>query len=161
MPTQLIISSAQVTTIAQLAEQSYPEECCGLLIGKKETQAAAPPIITVISLYPTRNAWREQHQHIPLEDTPDANHSERDRFIIDPAEQLAAMKQSRAVGQEIVGVYHSHPDHPAIPSATDRRMAWPEYVYWITMVAQGQAIAHRCWQLQTDGDFAEIRLVLG
>jgi proteasome lid subunit RPN8/RPN11 len=160
MPTQLIISPTQIATIGHFAEKSYPEECCGLLIGTSIIQIDSTPIITVTSLYPTRNAWPEQHQLIESEEPSNPNHSARDRFIIDPTEQLAAMKQIRAIGQAIVGVYHSHPDHSAIPSETDRRMAWPEYVYWITSVAQGQAIAHRCWQLQTDGGFAENHMVI-
>jgi proteasome lid subunit RPN8/RPN11 len=61
---------------------------------------------------------------------------------------------------EVVGVFHSHPDHPAEPSEFDRGMAWPWFTYVITRVERGKAAESRAWRLAEDrGDFVEERLI--
>jgi proteasome lid subunit RPN8/RPN11 len=78
----------------------------------------------------------------------------RDRYEIDPADHLAAEDEARALGLEVVGVWHSHPDHPALPSETDRQRAWPGWSYVIVAVAEGQSVGLRSWRLQGER-FAE------
>ena len=64
--------------------------------------------------------------------------SERNRFLIDPLEQLRVEKDARARGLDVLGYYHSHPDHPARPSNYDREHAWPWYSYVIVSVQRGE-----------------------
>ncbi len=63
---------------------------------------------------------------------------------------LLAEQESEALGMEILGVYHSHPDHPPLPSEFDRDWALPWYSYLITSVARGRAIESRSWRLAED-----------
>ncbi len=76
--------------------------------------------------------------------------SERNRFLIDPKEQLKVEKDARSRGLEVVGYYHSHPDHPARPSEYDREHAWPWYSYLIVSVERGEAKDVRSWMLSDD-----------
>jgi proteasome lid subunit RPN8/RPN11 len=116
-------------------ESTYPEEGCGLLLGKfTETDGIA------IALLETENAYpgdRKKH------------------FEIAPEVMLQAQKSARERDLEIIGVYHSHPEHPAIPSAIDRQLAWPQYFYLIVAVDSGKAIDLRAWRLDDDGNFPE------
>lgn len=90
---------------------------------------------------------------------PDSGeHSPRDRYWIDPADLLRIMQSSRAEGNEIIGIYHSHPDHPALPSECDRQLAWPEYAYVILSVNSRQILDYRCWQLNSDHQFQEVAI---
>jgi proteasome lid subunit RPN8/RPN11 len=65
------------------------------------------------------------------------------------------MKQAREDGLEVVGIFHSHPDHPAVPSECDRRLAWPQYLYVILSVERGQVVDVRHWVLK-DRAFVEL-----
>ena len=84
------------------ARRGYPDEVCGVLVGQK---AAAVEVEAVI---PVANRERE----LP-----------RVRYQIAPEDLLRIQRESRESGRDIVGFYHSHPDHPARPSETDRRIA--------------------------------------
>jgi proteasome lid subunit RPN8/RPN11 len=75
----------------------------------------------------------------------------RDRFDLDPADHLAAEELARAVGLEVVGVWHSHPDHPAVPSEADRAQAWRGWSYPIVSVTAGRARELRSWRLAGQG----------
>lgn len=103
----------------QHAERAYPEECCGLLIG----------IDT--------GAGRHIFRALPLANiAPD---SRRTRYGIDPRAWIDADQDAAATGHEIIGVFHSHPDHPAVPSATDRAAAFEFLSYVILPVVNGKA----------------------
>jgi proteasome lid subunit RPN8/RPN11 len=108
------------------AERAYPEECCGLLIGVL-TQTAR----RILHAVPLANAAPESRQS---------------RYAIDPRAWLAAEKEAAAAGGEIFGVFHSHPDHPARPSETDRALAFENLSYVIIPVAAGVAGDLTCWQ---------------
>lgn len=75
------------------------------------------------------------------------------RYWIDPKELLAAQKHGRDRQLDIIGVYHSHPEHSAIPSECDRACAWPHYSYLIISVHQGQAQDYRSWSLDEQQHF--------
>jgi proteasome lid subunit RPN8/RPN11 len=165
---ELRITADQLAIVIQQAIATYPEECCGLMIGSRSLDAAST-VITVQSIHSTRNAWSDEQdatldaalaETLPAaisthtHDSDPKLHSRRDRFWIDPADLFAAMKSSRDRGLEIVGVYHSHPNHAAIPSATDLQLAWPEYAYLIISVRSDQITEHRCWQLDQAMAFA-------
>ncbi len=112
----------------------YPEETCGLLLGRRNED-----LVEVLELVQARNLNRERA---------------RDRYELDPDAFLAADTQARARGREVVGVWHSHPDHPARPSATDRARAWPDWSYVIASVNPTGLQELRSWRLH-DGDFIE------
>jgi proteasome lid subunit RPN8/RPN11 len=112
------------------AEADYPRECCGLILGVGDRIEAIEPML---------NVWAGE-----------VGHSVRDRYAIDPAEMLGVMKRSRDQGLEIIGIYHSHPDHPAEPSECDRAAAWPQYRYVILSVAQGKVVDLGVWVLEDE-----------
>jgi proteasome lid subunit RPN8/RPN11 len=106
----------------------YPEETCGLFVGRVHggrTEAARATH--------ARNLNRERA---------------RDRYELDPADFMVADLAAREAGLEIVGVWHSHPDHPAEPSETDRAAAWEGWSYTIVEVNAGGIAALRSWRLQ-------------
>jgi proteasome lid subunit RPN8/RPN11 len=109
-------------------ERTYPEECCGALLGR-----------------PTPEGWRIESA------APAANASTgsaRSRYRIDPAELVHILRDARGQGLEIAGFYHSHPDHPAQWSATDLAEAhWLGCSYLITEVAHGKAAVTRSFFL--------------
>jgi proteasome lid subunit RPN8/RPN11 len=112
------------------AEADYPRECCGLILGVGDRVEAIEPMV---------NVW-----------VGEAGHSVRDRYAIDPAEMLGVMKRSRDQGLEIIGIYHSHPDHPAVPSECDRAAAWPQYRYVILSVERGKVVDLGVWVLEDE-----------
>jgi proteasome lid subunit RPN8/RPN11 len=119
---ELQLTAMQYQQIIQQAIATYPHECCGLLVGQdKQT----------IAVYPMENTSNSPH----------------DRYMIDPAAMLAVMKSIRGQDLNIIGIYHSHPDHPAVPSERDRELAWPEYSYLILSVSLGQVVDRQSWCL--------------
>lgn len=119
----LRIVQAQLENIFRHGERTYPHECCGLLLGKPATDGER----LVTEAHPMRNANTA---------TP------HNRFDFDPQEHLAAQRAARERGLDIVGFYHSHPDHPARPSQYDLdHAAWPGYSYLIVSIQQGRALA--------------------
>ncbi|MEA3277201.1 MAG: M67 family metallopeptidase [Pseudomonadota bacterium] len=117
-----------------LVRAGYPEETCGLLLGRQ-----AEGTVEVLDLKQARNLNRERA---------------RDRYELDPADFLAADQAARDRGHQIVGIWHSHPDHPARPSANDRARAWAGWSYLIVSVTPDGVRELRSWRLN-DGDFIE------
>ncbi len=116
------IAPEALRTVVAASEAAYPEEACGLLVG---------------------NGWRIGAAH------PSANLAAdpRTAFEVDPGLRLKLHKALRGADKAVVGVYHSHPDSPAQPSARDLERAWePDLTWLITSVLNGQAVlttAHR------------------
>ncbi len=123
----ILIPARQLGQITRLAEQAYPHECCGLLIGHDNGDAG----LTVTRVAASRNV---------------AEGRERDSFEVDPKLRFDLMRALESGPDRIVGHYHSHPDHPARPSARDAAMAFePELVWVIVSVKDGhseQVTAH-------------------
>ena len=117
-----------------MVRAGYPEETCGVLFGRQSADT-----VEVLDLRQARNLNRER-----------AN----DRYQLDPADFLAADQSARERGQQIVGIWHSHPDHPARPSATDRAGAWAGWSYLIVSVTPDGVTELRSWRLN-DTDFVE------
>jgi proteasome lid subunit RPN8/RPN11 len=133
---RLFIDSALRQRIRRHAESSYPEECCGFLIGRTAADASS-----VERIVPAGNERQE---------------SRHNRYLISPEAVLAAHKAARAQGLDVIGYYHSHPDHPARPSAFDREHAWPGLSYLIVSIEQGSQVDARSWRLRDDReDFDE------
>jgi proteasome lid subunit RPN8/RPN11 len=149
----LILAVAHQQQIEIEAERTYPEECCGILLGQLERDVQK----TVIEVWPTPNAWSQAvaadlASAISASRHP-AQAARRDRYWIDPRDLLKAQREARDRSLQMIGIYHSHPDHPAIPSETDRRLAWPEYSYLILSVEQGKVMQVLSWQLDAAHQF--------
>ncbi|MGB3202719.1 MAG: M67 family metallopeptidase [Nodosilinea sp.] len=137
----------------------YPSEGCGLLVGQRAFAAvddgspAAETHRAVMGIVPVANAWDDSLLAYTDGRGKNQDHSRRDRYWIDPADLLAVQRQAREQGLEIIGVYHSHPDHRAVPSECDRALAWPVYSYVIVSVVQGEVTDLKSWRLDEQNQF--------
>ena len=129
---RLVWSSALRDAVRAHAERGYPDEVCGLLVGAFD---GADKVVR--SVVPVENEWEALDQR-------------RRRFLITPDVFRREERQARQAGLEIVGAYHSHPDHPPEPSETDRDFALPTYSYVIQSVAAGRAADLASWRLKDD-----------
>jgi proteasome lid subunit RPN8/RPN11 len=130
MVSRLVFFPGQRDALERHAVATYPEECCGLLVGRRRTGAAV-----VEQVRPASNV---------------AGAARRRSYVIDPRDLLAGHKQARAQGLEVLGYYHSHPDQAAVPSDRDRRHAWPGTRYLILGVAVAGVFEARGWCLLDD-----------
>jgi proteasome lid subunit RPN8/RPN11 len=105
---------------------TFPYECCGALLGHEGVaqEAFALPNTT--------------------EEGP------RRRFLVRPDDYRVAEKHARERGLDLLGFYHSHPDHPAVPSQYDLDHAWPSFSYVIVSVMAGEPGDLRSWRLRED-----------
>jgi len=146
----LKINYAQTEAIRRHGVQDYPFECCGVMLGK--VNGASKQVGEIVPLKNLRNDPARAQELLPVDDPE--RETERNRFLIDPLDQLRVEKEARARGLEVLGYYHSHPDHPARPSIYDREHAWPWYSYVIVSVERGCAKDLTCWILaEEEGDF--------
>lgn len=128
----MTIETPALDTIRRHAAASYPNECCGALIGPARLDAGG---VKVIEAHPLPNATRE---------------GARRRFLVHPDEYRAAEGRAREAGAALIGFYHSHPDAPARPSQYDLDHAWPNLSYVIVTVAAGLPAELRSWRLRDD-----------
>jgi proteasome lid subunit RPN8/RPN11 len=128
---RLIISAQVDQSIRRHGEETYPHECCGALVGRGDgaTDAVALPNTT--------------------EEGP------RRRFLVRPSDYRLAEQRATELGGELLGFYHSHPDHPAKPSQYDLDHAWPTFAYVIVAVAAGASQAMTVWFLKDDRSIFE------
>jgi proteasome lid subunit RPN8/RPN11 len=147
----IALTPEQLLSIRTHGESAYPEECCGLLLG-----TIAHSVKTLVEVVPTDNAWSAEAEE-NLSEQKDL--TERRRYAIKPEEMLRAMKYGRDRNLDIIGIYHSHPDHPAVPSECDRTLAWAQYSYIIVSVRQGSSQDLRSWSLDAEGYFQAEEIV--
>jgi proteasome lid subunit RPN8/RPN11 len=140
------ISNAQMDAIRQHSARDYPGECCGVMLGK--ANGACKEVGEIVPLKNLRKDPARAQELLPVDDP--GRETERNRFLIDPLDQLRVEKDARERGLEVLGYYHSHPDHPARPSIYDREHAWPGYSYVIVSVVRGAAKNLTCWVLAED-----------
>lgn len=144
----LKLSSAIADKIRRHGAETYPHECCGALLGRDATENAGTTSAGGVQL-PTR----EILALFPLVNRRDD--SPRNRFSVTPEDVRAAEKAAELQSLDVVGWYHSHPDHPACPSQYDREHAWPWYSYIIVSVANGKPEDMTSWRLADDrGEYA-------
>lgn len=135
------------------AESTYPEECCGIILGNfREEQK------TVVEIISTENAWTDEAGKFSPNDT---EFSKSRRFAIAPQVMLEAQKNARSRQLDIVGIYHSHPDYPASPSEFDREFAWQGYSYLIVTVENGKATQVKSWCLDDNQQFLQEEMGIG
>src|SRR4028118_1980966 len=132
------------------AESTYPEECCGLLLGLLRGD-----VKTLVEVLPTQNSWGDDgvDDFQAIESSAQRKSSKRNRFSIAPKVMLQAQKDARDRNLDIIGIFHSHPDHPAVPSEFDRAIAWQQYSYIIISVQQGKACDLKSWSLNDEHQF--------
>ena len=126
MPRELTIVRAVEDAIRRHGQETYPHECCGALVGVEGR------VMDVVALPNT------------TEDGP------RRRFLVRPSDYRLAERRASEAGVELLGFYHSHPDHPARPSQYDLDHAWPTFAYIIVAVANGRAADMTVWFLKDD-----------
>jgi proteasome lid subunit RPN8/RPN11 len=126
------IGADDLARIHTHGELAYPEECCGVLIGRDGRDGQPASVERVLAA---------ENERV------DSRHN---RYVISPQSLLKAQRDARAAGLDVVGYYHSHPDHPARPSEFDREHAWPGTSYVIVSVRQGKAVDCRSWRLRDD-----------
>jgi len=123
-------------------EESYPEEGAGLMLGRDEGETRS-----VEHLLYLNNAREDNARH--------------NRYLITADDMLAGEKEAERLGLSILGIFHSHPDHPNQPSEFDREHAIPWYSYLITSIQGGRAENSKCWRLRDDrSGFIEEELIL-
>ncbi len=123
------MSQEHETFMRNHLESCYPEEGCGFLIGRFET------FKHVLKVIPVKNTKEESRER---------------RYLIDPKEFMEVEKSTKSEKLDILGIYHSHPDHPASPSEFDRGHAWPWYSYVIVSVEKGVSKEVTSWVLKED-----------
>jgi proteasome lid subunit RPN8/RPN11 len=142
----LILGKAHSDAIRGHGAADYPNECCGILLG--QAIGARKEVKEVVALKNLRLDAARAEEVLPLESP--GKESERNRFLIDPLEQLRVEKGARTRGLDVLGYYHSHPDHPAGPSDYDRDHAWPWYSYIIVSIERGEPKDMTSWVLSDD-----------
>jgi proteasome lid subunit RPN8/RPN11 len=145
MQSSIALSNSHILSIRTHGESTYPNECCGLLLGR-----VTGGVKTLVEVLPVQNAWVSEAEDCWPEQK---QLTERRRYAIAPADMLKAMKQGRDRALEIIGIYHSHNDCSAIPSEFDRAGAWPQYSYIIVSVMQGTPTDLYSWILDGEGNF--------
>lgn len=112
-------------------QETYPEECCGLLLGAMTADGNH-----AVAIHRVENRQGENRQR---------------RYFIRPEDYQRADRDARRRSLDIVGIYHSHPDHPARPSPTDlERAAFPGYTYVIVSIQGGEPAELTAWSLAPD-----------
>ena len=141
---QLCMSRDLAAGIRRHGAETFPYECCGALLGRDSAsneKVSAPDESLV-------GTPREVLGLFPLVNRRDD--SPRNRFAVTADDVRYAEKAAREHGLEVIGWYHSHPDHPARPSDFDREHAWPWYSYVIVSVMNGEPADMTSWRLNDD-----------
>ena len=126
-------------SIAQHCVAGYPDEVCGLLVGRRQE---------ITAWHPIANVWPNLAER-------------RRRFTLDPLAQLRLERSLDGTDQSVIGSFHSHPDHPAEPSDFDFEAAWAGQIYLIVPITRGNAGLPRAWLIDDTGHgFVEKHLLI-
>jgi proteasome lid subunit RPN8/RPN11 len=123
---RLTMSASVNDAIRRHGEETYPHECCGALVGRADQVTMTVPLPNTTEEGPRR------------------------RFLVRPSDYRLAEGRAQELGGELLGFYHSHPDHPARPSQYDLDHAWPTFAYPIVAVVAGRAGEMTVWWLKED-----------
>ena len=138
----LLISVEVLELLKKEALEAYPEECCGILVGRLRAREPLTAEVHEVAVAENRAIDRRQQ-----------------RYVIDPRFLLRVQREARQGGLDVVGYYHSQPDHGAIPGQFDLEAAWGDTSYLILAVERGRVTGVRCWRLQGGGDaFEEVHI---
>lgn len=131
---EVVIPPDAIKSIHDIAEQAYPFECCGFIYGHVGDQVQVSQVQAVVN---------------------DSVENPKVHYSIPPKEFIRAERFALEKEMDLIGVFHSHPDHPPYPSGRDLADALPELSYFITSVYQGQAIRTKSWRLSDSRQFQE------
>jgi len=120
------VTAAVDREIRRHGEETYPHECCGALVGANGHTTATVALPNTTEEGPRR------------------------RFMVRPSDYRLAEQRAQELGGDLLGFYHSHPDHPARPSQFDLDHAWPFFSYVIVSVKAGVPEDRTSWRLQDD-----------
>jgi proteasome lid subunit RPN8/RPN11 len=129
----LLLGGTVLQLIQEHGERSYPEEGAGFLLGTDSVDLRPRRVVGIV---PLQNAREEG--------------ARGNRYLITPQDYLRAELRAEEQGVEVIGVFHSHPDHPDMPSEFDREWAQPQFSYLITRIDAGRARSSRAWRLTED-----------
>lgn len=127
----LAIPSEALRVLEAHLEAAYPNEGAGLLLGRANGNGKHIEVVL-----PLANHWEGDEQY--------------HRFVLRPQDFVYGEDEADKRGMQLLGCFHSHPDHPAEPSDFDRGAAWPNFTYVITTVEKGRVVRSRSWQLKED-----------
>lgn len=127
----LQMTAAVEAAIRRHGEETFPHECCGALVGRHDR---------VTEVVPLPNTTEE---------------GPRRRFLVRPSDYREAERRAMELHGDLLGFYHSHPDHPARPSQYDLDHAWPTFAYIIVSVMAGRAADMTVWYLKDDRSIFE------
>ncbi|MBI5682905.1 MAG: M67 family metallopeptidase [Deltaproteobacteria bacterium] len=138
----LYLSKNIYNGIINHAKESYPYEGCGVLVGKQKQGSGVKGqgsgiVKNILRIYPLENINKDR-----------AN----DRYEIDPRDLLRVEKEASKERLDVIGFFHSHPDHPDRPSEFDRQRAWPLYSYIIVSVRNGKDVSVKSWTFEDEGE---------
>jgi len=131
--TQIVLDRQMLSEMHTHAASTYPEECCGLMLGHFDGQGAKKRVLRLKRMKNTFEPSERYH-----------------RYTIDPKEFLLTESEAQSNGEEIVGIYHSHPNAPAKPSLFDQNHAWPILSYIVIEVRDGKPLMTASWVLKDD-----------
>lgn len=117
-------------------QAAYPNECCGILIGSESPDGKRLAPLAV----PCHNAYEGD---------------QKDRFLIDPKDQINAERHARSLGLGVIGFFHSHPDEGAYFSLTDLKNHWPFYSNVVLSIRQGNFVEAKCFRVDIDQSASE------
>src|SRR5262245_50609638 len=128
---EINLSADYLRQIESHGESTYPNEGAGFLLGSTGDNR-----VQVVHLLPIENKREAEAQY--------------NRYELSPQDFAKAEMEAEKRTLSLVGVFHSHPDHPARPSEFDREHAWPNFAYLITSIRQGKAEFTTAWRLRAD-----------
>ncbi|HVB12906.1 MAG TPA: M67 family metallopeptidase [Nitrososphaerales archaeon] len=131
--TTIILDQQMLREMQSHATSTYPEECCGLLIGKFEGNLSRKLV--------SRTKRMEN-----VFEKPERYH----RYTIDPLKYMDAENEATSSGEDVIGIYHSHPNAPAKPSLFDISYAWPSLSYIVVEVRDSVPVETKSWILRDD-----------
>jgi len=138
----ILISEDNLEQIHLNGQNAYPEEGAGLMLG---TENEGVRVVSSLLFLP--NAREDSARH--------------NRYLITAQDMLQGEQEAERLELSIVGIFHSHPDHPNQPSEFDREYAIPWYSYLITSIINGQAQGSKCWRLSDDrSEFREENIII-
>ena len=127
----ITLSDSQLEAIRAHGIETFPHECCGVILGEVVGDKKVTTQLRKLS-----NVHEDGHER---------------RYLVSPDEMFQLLREERKTGVKVLGFYHSHPNHPAIPSGYDRDWASPWYTYVIVSILDSKPDNLTAWVLDDDG----------
>lgn len=145
------LSEAQLDAIRAHGAATFPNECCGVLLGDVEGDDRTVQEVRALSnVFAPDAEFETSVLPAGAEAGEVATIGQERRYLVSPQEMFALMQEERRTRRKVLGFYHSHPNHPARPSVFDREWASPWYTYIIVSVMDGRPADLTAWRLDDD-----------